>query len=283
MTFIALILGLLVASLWDDIRSIHQDDWFYRFSDWLNKLVLPEPLTVAVAVLAPWFVAATLMASLDSFLFGLGWIAAAIFLLVYSLGRGDFEEQARIYGGSVASGDNEGAWLHLREWFGLEQDSAPADARALQALAVRQIGYEGFQRQFAILFWFVVLGPAGALAYRLLQLHHNDRGGETSAKVLFVVDWVPSRLYALGFALTGDFLGSTDELGDAWSDPSMSASEVIASVGLAALKLPMPHDGVEDAEIDCSGYGDDIEELCALLSRSWMTWLAIWSVVVLLG
>lgn len=283
MTFIALIVGLLLAALWEDIRTVHEDDWFFRFSDWVEKLVLPEPLTVAVVVLAPAFVVATLLSSLDSFLFGLGWLAAAIFLLLYSLGRGDFEGQARVYGGSVASGDNEGAWLHLREWLGLEEDSAPADARALQTLAIKRIGYEGFQRQFAVLFWFVVLGPAGALAYRLLQLYHGDKGGETSAKILFVIDWVPCRLYALGFALTGDFLGSVDELGEAWADPGMDAPVVISRVGQAALRLPLEDSAAQSEDIDCGGYGNDVEALCALLSRSWMTWLAIWSIVVLLG
>ena len=44
------------------------------------------------------------------------------------------------------------------------------DPRTLHMHARRHLYYRSFERLFAVLFWFVVLGPAGALVYRLAAL-----------------------------------------------------------------------------------------------------------------
>lgn len=73
---------------------------------------------------------------------------------------------------------------------------------------------------FGVMAWFVLLGPAGAIAYRLAALL-NDRWGaardaETAAFGAFaarafeVIDWLPVRLTALGFAVVGDFTGAVE-------------------------------------------------------------------------
>src|SRR5690606_25380735 len=45
------------------------------------------------------------------------------------------------------------------------------------------VSYRGFERTFAVLFWFVVLGPAGALLYRLssLYLDYQSSGDRSPA------------------------------------------------------------------------------------------------------
>src|SRR3990172_13314249 len=73
---------------------------------------------------------------------------------------------------------------------------------------------------FGVMAWFVLLGPAGAIAYRRAALL-NDRWGaardaETAAfgafaaRALEVIDWLPVRLTALGFAVVGDFTGAVE-------------------------------------------------------------------------
>jgi cobalamin biosynthesis protein CobD/CbiB len=73
---------------------------------------------------------------------------------------------------------------------------------------------------FGVMAWFVVFGPAGAIAYRLAALL-NDRWGaareaETAvfgafaARAFEVIDWLPVRLTALGFAVAGNFTGAVE-------------------------------------------------------------------------
>jgi cobalamin biosynthesis protein CobD/CbiB len=62
----------------------------------------------------------------------------------------------------------------------------------------------------AALFWFLVLGPAGAALYRLSALTQAAWPARAAAERLFwLIDWLPRRLTALSFAVVGDFV-------DAW-------------------------------------------------------------------
>ncbi|MEM1243405.1 MAG: regulatory signaling modulator protein AmpE [Pseudomonadota bacterium] len=72
---------------------------------------------------------------------------------------------------------------------------------------------------FAVIFWFVVLGPLGALFYRLIVLNaEQSRPPESKHQPLHhaasmlqgILDWIPVRLLGVGYALVGDF-------GNVWS------------------------------------------------------------------
>jgi adenosylcobinamide-phosphate synthase len=83
---------------------------------------------------------------------------------------------------------------------------------------------EAHRHVFGVLFWFVLLpGPVGAVMYRLADFVSRqwnprpavgtaalpaDRFGEFAAAAFRVIDWVPARLTALGFAIVGDFEGA---------------------------------------------------------------------------
>src|SRR5882757_9520849 len=83
---------------------------------------------------------------------------------------------------------------------------------------------EAHRHVFGVLFWFVLLpGPVGAVMYRLADFVSRqwnprpavggaalppDRFGQFAAAAFRVIDWVPARLTALGFAIVGDFEGA---------------------------------------------------------------------------
>ena len=69
---------------------------------------------------------------------------------------------------------------------------------------------------FGIMFWFVVIpGPAGAVLYWLSAMVSDKWGrsggeeyvefGGFARKAFEVLDWIPSRLTAITFAIVGDF------------------------------------------------------------------------------
>lgn len=70
------------------------------------------------------------------------------------------------------------------------------------------------ERVFAVLLWFVLLGPAGAVLYKLTQVFHEtaQEGNENFAhmaphllQIKQVLEWLPVRLVSLCFALMGNF------------------------------------------------------------------------------
>jgi adenosylcobinamide-phosphate synthase len=77
---------------------------------------------------------------------------------------------------------------------------------------------------FGVLFWFVLLpGPTGAVMYRMAEFVNRrwnprpaigsaalpaDRFGQFASAAFRLIDWIPARLTALGFAIVGDFEGA---------------------------------------------------------------------------
>ncbi|CEG56938.1 regulatory signaling modulator protein AmpE [Legionella fallonii] len=59
---------------------------------------------------------------------------------------------------------------------------------------------------FSVIFWYVVLGPIGALAYRLITLCETINFVDQQAKQLTdIVEWIPARISALLYLLVGNF------------------------------------------------------------------------------
>ena len=282
MTFLAIILAVLLLQAWGTAERVHSDDWFRRWQSRVSGWGLSGASGLAVLVLLPAVAASLLLDMVEPLLFGLVWLPLAALLLLYSFGRGDFQASMGRYRGHAYSGDFEGAYLGAREEFGWDDsDEAPDTEQEVHAMIQRAFLYEGLQRWFCVLFYFVLLGPAGALVYRLIQLCRDSFEPATVERWLFLLDWVPARLLAATFAVTGDFIGSKDTLLTGLRDHGEPAGALLYRVGAAAL-------GPEStwAAGDDSGYGPAAaaqnREFDALLSRSAVCWIVIFSLLVLL-
>ena len=102
---------------------------------------------------------------------------------------------------------------------------------------------------FGVMAWFIVLGPVGAIFYRLAALladrwgraagSGNDPFGQFAVRAFQLVDWLPTRLTAFSFAMTGDFTGSIEcwrEQAAAWR-PRSQGILLAAAAGALGAKL----------------------------------------------
>ena len=90
MTFLAIIIALVLVQVWGSGSSMHHDNWFH---DWQSRVAnwgVARQLKLALVVLVPVVLAQLVLNALAPLLFGLLWIALAVELLLYSLGRRDF-------------------------------------------------------------------------------------------------------------------------------------------------------------------------------------------------
>lgn len=171
----------------------------------------------------------------------------------------------------------------------------------MTALDVRRAAIEsvlenGADAVFAPLFWFIVLGPFGALSYRLANTldamwgYKNERYlhfGWAAARFDDVLNWAPARLTALSYAL----LGNTRLALYAWrhqagSLESPNAGPVMTAGG-GALNLKLGGPAVYHGKIKNKprfGGGNtpetgDIERAIGLVYRTLGLWLATLAVV----
>jgi len=130
-----------------------------------------------------------------------------------------------------------------------------------------------------VIFWYFVLGPGAALAYRLLALggeHSQQPELKARAEQLrHIMDWLPVRMLALSFALVGNFLAVTRVMLHEVLNWHISAAHLVARVGRIA-------DDIPDEEDSQRGLGrlDSLWELLLRCAVLWYAGFALWTVLV---
>lgn len=149
---------------------------------------------------------------------------------------------------------------------------------------------------FGVVAWFVVLGPAGAVLYRLSQLLSQKWGGldeqefgqfgKFTVEAFELLDWVPLRLTAVSFAVVGDFEDAVycwRAQAANWLQPGIGI--VLASgAGALGVKLGDPlHAGGSIVFRPELGLGDeaDADYLDSAVSLVWRT-VVLWLVLLVL-
>jgi len=129
-------------------------------------------------------------------------------VLTYCLGPESFDELVNQYLRACEEKDVRQAQLIAKR---ILLEPISTNIHHLSAQVTRAVFYEAEKRLFGVLFWFLLLGPAGALLYRMavfLAEENYHAGGAASepAMVLHgIMDWAPSRLLALTFFMTGSY------------------------------------------------------------------------------
>jgi AmpE protein len=286
--FLALIIAVGLLQYWGSAGPVHRDDWFKSLVDKVAGSGLMSELQLALAVLFPVAVIFWLQSLVTGWLLGLVPLALTVVVLLYSFGRRDFESLLEQYRGHCRDGDFEGAFLFAQQELGSgSEKECPSSAEELHRWVKERICYLGFERWFGVIFYFALFGAAGALGYRLLHLYREMRENPEQermvCRVLYWVDWVPARLLVLAFGLTGDWVGSREQLTASFQDMDSSTADVLADGAHAALGLKATvFSGSGDTEAVAEVADWEIGQLQSLFSRSAMAWVVVLALLVLL-
>lgn len=143
---------------------------------------------------------------------------------------------------ALRMGELERARALCRQWCGSDGGADPLSSNELARLAIERALLESHRRVFAPLYCFVVLGPAGALIYRLALFFRDEWGrseragfGRCADRAFAAIDWLPQRISAAAFAVVGDFEDAVfcwRTQAGSWPDAS---SGIILASGAGAL------------------------------------------------
>lgn len=191
---------------------------------------------------------------------------------------------------ALRMGELERARVLLGEWRGrsVERLSTSEVAR----LAIEQALVAAYRHVFAPLFCFFLLGPAGAVLYRLALFFSTQWGqpgqgafGEFPRRALYVIDWLPLRLSAATFAMVGDF----EDAVFCWRNqatkwPDQDIGILLASgAGALGVRLGLPvDDGSAIGDRPELGLGADADVDC-LQSTIGLVWRTTIMFLMLLG
>lgn len=279
MALICILIGIILERASELLESRRNFDWFNRYSRWLFRtlpgldnqrnssiVILLLPIVVLMWLLQNW---------LDDRLLGLTELLFGLVIFAYSLGPRDLNRQIDRYLEAREAGDEEAAYNAACD---IMQDEAPTDNDQQLVDVMRAILHEANDRFFAVIFWFVILGPMGALFYRLSAHTMRNSGSATLADAArhlqAILAWAPAHLVAIGYALTGNYEGAKQEFGSKNRIDDLYENNYLTLItaGQGALKDCAPGD-----ESAC------IRSARALVLRTLVVWLAFIAILTLMG
>ena len=243
-----------------------------------GRTVIALAVPVLLCLLAIWLISLLPMRDLVLLLFSLA-------VLLYCFGPHAYEADLEAILKAPDGVSRQGALQALSD------DGEPI---AWNAVAVGEaVAYAALRRRFGVLFWFFVLGPAGALLYRLAQTLSHDASlrldSEAQAlarRLAHGLDWLPAQLMVFTLALVGHW----DAVIGAWRQwhqqaiPGSWLREGPGFLGAAARA---------DVEVDIEagdGYAEErtdvlgeLRRLRSALVRALLAWLSVVALIVVAG
>lgn len=302
-TLIAIVAALVLAQAAPALAaSVRRYDWYDDWVRWLGARIGDSGLwhgrfAVSAALLPPVLATGLLQLALDDAAFGLPGLLFDIAVLFYVWGPRDLDADVEAVAGARDSiGRREAAaWLWPRAAAPVIEGGALVEAVFRNAL----------RRWFGVLLWFVLLGPAGALGYRLATLSvDGDAAGRFIAEarrgarhLLLWLEWPVAQLMTLALALIGNFdavLNAWREAGGASLHPDRN---FLGAAARASVRCELAEEAADAAADDVHESGistpppvsfatDDLPELrdaMSLVWRSLLVWLAVLALLVIAG
>ena len=293
-TVVALVLGHVAPSL---AASVRHYGWFGDWVRWLDAR-LPDNGAwrgrwgVAIALLPPLLAVGLFQAALAQPLYGLAGLLFGIAVLFYAWGPRDLDVDVD----ALVEARDPSSRLTAAAALWPDDRSPSLEPPAL----VEAVFVNAQRRWFGVLLWFLLLGPFGALLYRLTTLAVDGEAAQRlpaaardgARRLLGVLDWPVAQLMTLALALVGNF----DTVLAAWRDGGGASlrfdSGFLGAVGRASVRSDLADEAADYAG-DPAGAGPpaildlgDLPELrdaMSLVWRSLLLWLAILALFVIAG
>ena len=286
MTLIILLCGLALEYFLGVLDNIRQLTWFSRYSDWLeNKLVQSRYWNTAAGVImtlaGPLVLIILIDYGLSEIFFPLSYLFALVVLL-NSFGPIFLDQSLDEYIKALDAEDDVQARHYAGE---LCHAVAAPDPDKDEQEIIGSIFIEANERLYAVIFWFIVLGPFGAMLYRLvnsLKFKYQDVHGAYADSVRHlnhILNWPSARLLVLGNALAGNMI----EAMEAWrgnENNSLTVNEtVLIASGFGALHY-RPGTDRQENDLDRSYW---IRATQGLINRTLIVWLTVLGIMTIAG
>lgn len=298
------LISLVIVFLLEQVRPLAStnavrsalDGYFDNLASQFNAGERSQGLVAWVLAAVPVVIGATLLyylLGMASALFALAFNVAVLYLMM------GFRQFSGNYNGimdGLRNDDIDSAREKLAQW--RNQPADALDTMEIAKLAMEEGLLAAHRHVFGVMFWFVVIpGPAGAVLYwvaAILNDNWGQRDGEESIdfggfarQAFHALDWIPSRLTAMTFAIVGNFSDSIH----CWRNQSNSWGNleqgIVLSAGAGALGVRLGEAVHEDGTVVFRpelGLGDEVDvnhmaSGVSLVWRSVLVWIGLIALV----
>lgn len=322
-SLIIIICALALELFYESVDRYKSYNWFYKYRDWIISLYRDSqtwngPGGVLAVIAAPFLIVFVIQSIMwvASGLATVFYFLIAIFILVYCLRFHALDylvAQVELYRGT--NSDKEKNVLQKVNELEPEDQQQP-EKLSVNGLLLRSVLVQSNQRLFAVLFWFLILGPAGALLYRLSEMlafskvgsslaenefladmaasdQSKDNFDNNAAKLFGLLSWIPARLCALGYALAGGFedaIHNWREIDDDRPEWQQAAGQmqknhaVLYQAGIGAIQIQRYYfQEVEQQHTSRNLSFDAIKAAQGLIIRTLLIWMVFIVLIALTG
>lgn len=245
---------------------------------YVNSAALWRGMAGVIVITGPLLAITTIIyCSAGELFYGMLRPLLAIIVLIYCIGPGDFRRQLEGFITAKQENDIERSNDYAKAI--LKEELPVAESERYRALTEKTLWCYN-EQIFAVLFWFVVLGPIGALLYRLIERVvelaelPNSRISEVFAMAIMLkdfLDWLPIRILGFSFALVGHFKDTF-----AYTRRHFFTSQnrqFLIAAGLLAVNANQS----EPVSVTI----DEHKELLGLFDRALIIWLVLMALITL--
>lgn len=263
---------------------VNRFNWFENYLALIRKILVKTGIykgvpAVILALLPLLIVVGVVYCTLAWIFFGLLGFLIGLLTLLYCIGPRDLYTDLEAYF-SVQGQENKEAIQQALDNVGVHT----SDENAIPREVTKAVFHQYNTRIFAVIFWFVILGPLGAVLYRAAAEISKTAERENSPEhellkgsrlVLDVLDWIPVRLVGLGYALMGDFLHGFSYWVKNVISKLHNNKKFMEQSGLIALRL-----NKKDKDAHKVGVEENKEAL-ALIDRASILYLVVMALFIL--
>ena len=285
---VALVLGHVAHA---PVAALRQFQWFSHGLQWLGARA-PEGAFwrqrhgIWLALLPPVLLLALIQLALAGRLLGLASMVFGVLALIWTWGPRDLDTDVE----AVLDAPDRQTRSERLAQLAPDPGVALAEGSALPGGMMRS----ALRRWFAPLLWFLVLGPAGALLYRLVEraaladaglLPVENAGGTRT--LLRWLEWPVAQLMALALALAGNF----DRVFRAWrgagGDRWQADNAFLEACARAAVRGELAEEADdylrEGQPVPDTGDLVELRDAMSLVWRMLLLWLALLALLVIAG
>jgi len=285
MSLFSILIALVIETYYQQIEEWRRYDWFGRYHDWMtgklaNMELADGPVGLVINLLGVLFAVWLADAALDG-IAGIGALLSFVFsiaVLLYCIGPRDLDSQVKQYIDAVERGDTEAANFYASEIYGRAIVAPPEEVDQITRAAILTAINS---RVISVIFWFTLLGPVGAMMYRLseilkTQYHGNASGFAQSTQRLYdILIWIPARICVFSFALAGNFIDTFSRWQSMGDFIEKDSEQLIIESGLGAIQRD-----IGQADSDSKS---DVQAVLALAKRALIVYIALLAIFTIAG
>ncbi len=279
MTLLSILIALLIERIAPQLVEYRKFQWLRDYGQWLVEVLhidkLGSWMSFAI-LLAPLFIVMWILNGMfEHALFGLFELAFNVIVVFLCLGPRDLDKQIDQYLDTIDVGNEQQRFTSASR---LTTDTPSMDLPAQVVQVCKSLFIEANIRVYAVLFWFVLLGPVAAVVYRLLDQWYRNAYLPSSLSAIHAdigmlagwLDWIPTRLTMFAYMVSGSFdagLQAYRNVQHTAINAYQQNCEFLESVGFNSLS-------VNDASNQSLAM-DMVKKTRGLILRSLVVWLVL--------